>query len=220
MNISLKHVTVALLASVWIAWGPAAASAPEDEVAALRQEFDAASFETTGRAERKEAFRSLVEHAAQLRERYPDDAEVVAWEGIVLSTYAGEVGAMSAMKYAKAALAALNAAKEMDPRALDGGVHASLGVLYSKVPGGLIGFGDDEAAERYFNEALQIDATSIDANYFYGEFLLGQGRYEQAVAVLRRGLEAPTVSSRPAFDAARRAQMRTLLETAERETRS
>jgi tetratricopeptide (TPR) repeat protein len=104
----------------------------------------------------------------------------------------------------------------MDASALDGGIYASLGALYSKVPSGLIGFGDDEAADRYFAKALEIDGANIDNNYFYGEFLLDQGRYAQAVEVLRRALAAPVVEARPIFDAARRTAIRSLLETAER----
>ena len=207
----------ASLACVWSA-GSVAGGAPgslEDEVAALQQEFDAANFQTTDRVARKASFQALLDHAASLRERYPERAEALAWDGIVLSTYAGEVGGMGAMKYAKAARDALIAAERLNPAALDGGVYATLGALYSKVPGGIIGFGDDEEAERYFNKALAIDAASIDTNYFYGEFLLEQGKYAQAAEVLRRALAAPTVESRPSFDAARRAEIRSLLETAE-----
>jgi hypothetical protein len=196
-----------------------AADAPgsfEDEVAALQQEFDAANFGTSDRAARKASFQALLAHAADVRARYPDRAEALAWDGIVLSTYAGEVGGMGAMKYAKAARDALVEAERLNAAALHGGVYATLGALYSKVPGGIIGFGDNEQAELYFNKALEIDAASIDNNYFYGEFLVDQGKYAQAVTVLRRALAAPAVESRPAFDAARRAEIRSLLETAEK----
>jgi tetratricopeptide (TPR) repeat protein len=218
MIASFRGFFLALLACSWGAGSFAGTTAGpvEDEIAALQQEFDAASFQTTDRGERKASFQALLEHAAGLRARYPARAEAVAWDGIVLSTYAGEVGGMGALKYAKAARDALIEAERLDPAALDGGVYATLGALYSKVPGGLIGFGDDEAAERYFNKALEIDGASIDNNYFYGEFLLEQGKYAQAVDVLRRALAAPAVESRPMFDAARRAEIRSLLETAER----
>jgi Tfp pilus assembly protein PilF len=121
------------------------------------------------------------------------------------------------MKYAKAARAALLRAERMDPEALGGGLYASLGALYSKVPGGFIGFGDDELAAEYFAKALQVDPNNIDSNFFYGEFLVDQGDYAQAIAVLDRALKAPTVETRPAFDAGRRAEIRELLATAQRE---
>ena len=187
------------------------------DLAAIEHEFDAANFVTTDETAREAAFEMLVLHASELSKKYPDRVEAVAWEGIVLSTYAGEVSAMSAMKYAKAARAALLRAERMDPEALGGGLYASLGALYSKVPGGFIGFGDDELAADYFAKALQVDPNNIDSNYFYGEFLVDQGDYAEAIAVLDRALKAPTVEARPAFDVGRRAEIRELLATAQRE---
>ena len=104
----------------------------------------------------------------------------------------------------------------MQADALSGGVYASLGSLYSKVPGGFMGFGDDELAGEYFRKALAVDSTNIDNNYFYGEFLLDQGQYAEAVTVLTRALESPPVTARPIFDAGRRAEVRALLAAAQR----
>ena len=125
---------------------------------------------------------------------------------------------MSAMKYAKAARAALERAKALDAAALDGGIYASLGALYSKVPGGIIGFGDDELAAEYFEKALAVDADNIDNNFFYGEFLLDQGDYARARTVLEHALAAPPIVERPLFDSGRRAEIRDLLAVAERKT--
>jgi tetratricopeptide (TPR) repeat protein len=186
-----------------------------DSLAAIQHEWDVANYQTADDA-RNAAFVTLVEHAATFSGQYPTRAEAHAWEGIVLSTYAGEVGAMSAMKYAKAARAALAKAEKLDASALAGGVYASLGALYSKVPGGIIGFGDDELAARYFAKALAIDPDSLDNNFFYGEFLLDQGDYARARAVLEHALGSPTVADRPVFDTGRRAEVRELLAVAER----
>jgi tetratricopeptide (TPR) repeat protein len=189
-------------------------------LAAIQNEWAAANYGTAGKSARSDAFEALVEHAAAFHARYPDRAEAVAWDGIVLSTYAGEVGAMSAMKYAKAARAALEGAEKLDPTALEGGIYASLGALYSKVPGGFMGFGDDELAARYFEKALAVDPDNIDNNYFFGEFLLDQGHYARARTVLEHALEAPVAAGRPVFDAGRRAEIRALLAVAERKTSS
>ena len=199
---------------------PAFADDFGDGLAAIQSEWAAASSGTTAKSARNDAFAALVEHAAAFRAHYPDRAEAVGWEGIVLSTYAGEVGAMSAMKYAKAARAALETAEKLDPTALDGGIYASLGALYSKVPGGFMGFGDDELAERYFEKALAVDPDNINNNYFFGEFLLDQGHYARARAVLEHALEAPVAADRPVFDAGRRAEIRALLATAVRKSAS
>jgi tetratricopeptide (TPR) repeat protein len=189
-----------------------------DELVSIQREFDAASFSGLGKSERKKAFQALVEHAASFSERYPENVEAVAWNGIVLSSYAGEVSAMGAMKYAKAARTALHEAEAMAPNALDGGIYASLGALYSKVPGGFVGFGNDELAADYFQKALNVDPNNIDSNYFFGEFLIGQEQYQRAVTVLQTALTAPVVAARPLFDSGRRATIRELLEQAQRET--
>ena len=163
---------------------PAFADEFGDGLAAIQREWAVANYQTTGKTARGNAFSVVVDHAAAFRAQHPDRAEALAWEGIVLSTYAGEVSAMSAMKYAKAARAALESAEKLDATALAGGIYASLGALYSKVPGGFIGFGDDEIAARYFSKALAVDPDNIDNNYFFGEFLLDQGDYARARAVL------------------------------------
>ena len=110
--------------------------------------------------------------------------------------------------------------KDRSPTALSGGIYASLGALYSKVPGGLIGFGDDVLAARYFEKALAVDPDNIDNNYFYGEFLLDQGAYAHARTVLEHALAAPAVVDRPVFDSGRREEIRALLAVAERKSAS
>jgi tetratricopeptide (TPR) repeat protein len=213
----LRH---AILAAAILASGPAFADDFGDSLAAIRNEWADANYRATDKAARSDAFSALVEHAAAFRAQYPERAEAFAWEGIVLSTYAGEVGAMSAMKYAKAARTALEQAEKLDAKALEGGIYASLGALYSKVPGGIVGFGDDEIAADYFAKALAVDADNIDNNYFYGEFLVDQGDYARARAVLEHALAAPPVSDRPVFDEGRREEIRALLDVARRKTSS
>jgi tetratricopeptide (TPR) repeat protein len=189
----------------------------DNELLSIQRAFDYANFSGLSKSERKRAFGELVESAADFSARYSSRVEAVAWNGIVLSTYAGEVSALSAMKYAKAARTALHDAEAMAPMALDGGIYASLGALYSKVPGGMVGFGDDELAASYFAKALEIDPDNIDSNFFYGEFLIEQEQYDRAITVLQRALAAPAVASRPLFDAGRRETIRDLLESAKQQ---
>ena len=204
-------------AAAILAGAPVSADGFDNSLTAIQTEWDIANYQTADEA-RDDAFAALVERAAAFRAQYPDRAEAAAWEGIVLSTYAGEVSAMSAMKYAKAARAALERAETLDATALEGGIYASLGALYSKVPGGFMGFGDDDLAAEYFEKALAVNAANIDNNYFYGEFLIEQGDYEQARSMLERALAAPTVTERPVFDAGRRAEISDLLVVARRKT--
>jgi tetratricopeptide (TPR) repeat protein len=198
---------------------PAFADEFDDGLASIQQEWAVANYRATGDA-RDDAFAALVSRATAFSSQYPTRAEALAWEGIVLSTYAGEVSAMGAMKYAKAARAALERAEKLDATALEGGVFASLGALYSKVPGGIIGFGDDARAAEYFAKALAVNPDNIDNNFFYGEFLLDQGEYARARTVLEHALAAPAAADRPVFDAGRREEIRALLAVAQRKASS
>jgi len=188
----------------------------DQELLSIQQEWAAANYGEASKGDRRKAFDALVAHSSDFATRYPNEVEAIAWDGIILSTYAGEVSALSAMKYAKAARDRLHQAEALNASALSGGVYASLGALYSKVPGGFVGFGDDTLAEEYFKKALAIDSTNIDTNYFYGEFLLDQGKPSEALVYLTRAVEAPSVSSRPVFDAGRRAEARALIDAAKR----
>ncbi len=184
------------------------------QLLSLQHEWAHANYQAKSKAERRDAFESTVEHAAALSTRYPSEVEAIAWEGIILSTYAGEVSAFSAMKYAKAAREKLLQAEAMDAEALNGGIYASLGALYSKVPGGFVGFGDDDLANEYFLKALAVDADNIDNNYFYGEHLIKIEDYEGALAALNKALQAPATTGRPVFDSGRREEIRGLIEIA------
>ena len=212
-NVSLALIFAALPMTISFA----ADAQFDEELISIQREWAAANYSSARNSNRREAFEALVEHSADFAERYSSEVEAIAWDGIILSTYAGEVSAFSAMKYARAARERLHQAEAMDGTALSGGVYASLGALYSKVPGGIMGFGDDEIAEDYFKKALTIDAANIDSNYFYGEFLLDQGRADEALLYLARAIEAPVVASRPVFDAERRAEARALIDDARRE---
>jgi tetratricopeptide (TPR) repeat protein len=213
-----RIVPLALLAAMGLIASPgySADNGFDSGLASIEAEWAAAKYETSDKHARDAAFQALIEHAATFAQAYPDRAEAVAWEGIVLSTYAGEVSALSAMKYAKAARDALLRAERLDATALDGGIYASLGTLYFKVPGGLLGFGDDDQAKDYFEKALAADASNIDTNYFYAQFMLDQGDAATAVTALNRALATPADPNRPVFEAGRREEIRTLLAEATR----
>ena len=87
---------------------------------------------------------------------------------------------------------------------LNGSIYASLGTLYANVPGWPIGFGDAVQARKYLEQALRVNPTGIDQNYFYGEFLAGKGEYAKAYDHLRQALNAAPRPGREDSDAGRR----------------
>ncbi len=75
-----------------------------------------------------------------------------------------------------------------------------------------MGFGDDEKAEQLLKQALAINPTGIDPNFFYGDFLLDQGRKAEAKGYLEKALAAPPRPGRELADQGRRIEIRDRLD--------
>jgi len=149
-----------------------------------------ANYRETGKAQ-KQAFESLLDDARAFAAAHADRAEAGVWHGIVASSYAGVKGPFGAMSLAKEAKAALESAETLDPSVLDGSVYTSLGALYYKVPGGMIGFGDKDKARDYLEKAVQANPSGMDSNFFYAEFLFEQDEYAAAREALLKAQQAP-----------------------------
>lgn len=188
---------------------PAAAGVAED-VAALQHDWAVATYRTP-KGEKEAAFRTLSERAARVTEAYPDRAEPLVWEAIILSGYADALGGIKAVFQAlpkvKRARDLLLRAERRDPQVLDGSVYTSLGSLYYMVPGWPVGFGDKKKARAYLEKAVAASPRGIDANYFMGDFLLKAHDYPQAAGYLEKALAAPPRPGREVADAGRRAQV-------------
>lgn len=198
-------VTAALLASV-----PSMAGQFEDTLLDIQHRWAEANYETSGKNQKK-AFAALLENARAFAENHEDRAEALVWHGIVASTYAGVKGPFGAMSLAKEARDALLAAESLDPGVLDGSVYTSLGTLYSKVPGGIIGFGDKDLARDYFQKAINANPDGIDPNYFYAEYLFEQEEFEAAKSALLKAQQAPARPERPLADEGRQHEVAELL---------
>ncbi|MFZ1873956.1 MAG: tetratricopeptide repeat protein [Chania sp.] len=75
-----------------------------------------------------------------------------------------------------------------------------------------MGFGDKKQAESLLKQALQINPTGIDPNYFYGDFLLEQGRKADAKGYLQKALAAPARPGRELADKGRHQDIQKRLE--------
>lgn len=162
--------------------------------------------------------RALADKAAGISAQYPTYAEPKIWQGIILSTQAGMEGGLGALDYAKKAKTLLEQAIKINSNALDGSAYTSLGTLYYKVPAWPIGFGDNGKAKAHLEQARAINPDGIDSNYFYGDFLLGTGHAQQAIAVLEHALQAAPRPGREVADAGRRAEINAALLEAREES--
>ena len=194
-----------------------ATDAVMEQVSLLQNEWARIKYQIKDEEAQLAAIHALEERAASISTFYPNRAEPKIWEAIILSTDAGITKSMSGLPKINKAKDLLEAAERIDPNALEGSVHTSLGSLYYQVPGWPISFGDNEKAEIHLKHALQINPNGIDPNYFYGDFLLQDDRYEEAKIYLERAIQAPARPGREIADAGRRQEAKEALsKTAEK----
>jgi tetratricopeptide (TPR) repeat protein len=182
----------------------------DDAVAELQRDWEVIRYQTPA-AEREKRFESLAARAHQVSEAFPGRSEPLVWEGIIVSSWAGEKGGLGALGLVKQAKANYERAIEIDGKALDGSAYNSLGVLYYKVPGWPLGFGDKDKARELLLKALAINPQGIDPNFFYAEYLVETKHADEAVPYLERALQAPPRPGRQIADAGRRQEVRALM---------
>ena len=201
----MKIRTLTVLLSLTFAAAPALADLDAD-LLTLQHRWAEAKYQTPA-DEQEQAMADVVARGRMLVEAYPDRAEPLVWLAIALSTDAGINGGLSALGEVKEARRLLESAEAIDPVALDGSIYTSLGSLYYQVPGWPIGYGNDHKAEAYLKKSQTINPDGIDPTFFYGDFLLEQKDYGQAIAYLVKASEAPDRPARPVADAGRRAEI-------------
>jgi tetratricopeptide (TPR) repeat protein len=209
-----------LLFALWLSVPHAgiALAGPDEDIAYLQTRWAEVNYQLEGKA-RLAAFEQLVAEADRVTGAHPERAEGWIWSGIVKSTYAGASGGLGALSLAKASKKDLERALAIDPQALQGSACTSLGTLYYSVPGWPVGFGDRHKAEELLQRALAIDPQGIDSNYFYGDFLLRQKRFDDARRHLLVAQRAPARAGREVADAGRQREIAAALARIEKETR-
>jgi len=205
----LLNATLSALALVAL---PLAASAAtvEDAVRELQQAWEQVNYKAPAK-EREKRFEALATRAHQVSESFDGRPEPLVWEGIILSSWAGEKGGLGALSLVKQAKTLYESAIQIDGAVLDGSAYNSLGVLYYKVPGWPLGFGDKAKARELLQKALAINPKGIDSNYFYADFLVHTEEPKKAVPYLEKALQAPDRAGRQLADEGRRAEASALL---------
>lgn len=188
------------------AFAAPSSSAQTPEVQEIQFEWARLYYMDEFRNKNYKELQALARKASQFSFEHSDNAEALVWDAIVLSTLAEKKGGIGALSLVKEAKTKLEKAEAIDPTVLGGSVYASLGSLYSKVPGWPIGFGSEQKAKRYFEKALALNPESLDINYFFAEFLADQGEDRLALEYVDRALKAPYLEGRPVADDGRRGQ--------------
>lgn len=197
-----------LLWGLLCAFGLGIAGEPELDPAIVQLQHDWAKANyQTPKDQQEAAFKGLADRAHQISASSPNKAEALIWEGIVLAGYAKAKGGLGALGQAEKARDALLESLKVNPQALQGSAHTSLGSLYYKVPRWPIGFGDKKKAREHLEKALELNPNGIDPNYFYADFLLEQGENAKAIEYFNKALAAPPRPGREDADEGRRADI-------------
>jgi tetratricopeptide (TPR) repeat protein len=210
---NLVSIILVSLALVYIQPGFAAATSSSAQLVEVREiqvEWARLNYLDEFRNKNYRELQALARRANHVSHDHPQSAEALVWDAIVLSTLAEKKSGIGALSLVKEAKKKLEQAEAIDPTVLGGSVYASLGMLYSKVPGWPIGFGSDKKAEKYFHKALAINPEGLDINYFFAEYLSENGQEKQALEYLERALHAPQLIDRPLADQGRRQQAQKL----------
>lgn len=184
----------------------------------LELQWERVKFQEDGQPQQFDDMAAVAKQAAALVAKYPGRAEPLIWEGIATSEEAGLASMLHAMSYAKSAKKLLEEADAIDSSALDAGAPTCLGVLYYRVPGFPVGFGDTDKARKLLNQAVALAPDGMDANYFYADFLMNEKEYAAAEKVLKHALSLPPRPDRPLWDQNRRGVMKALLVKAQAHT--
>ena len=174
------------------------------DIASLQTRWAEAKYQVQ-KTQQESAFAKLAADAESLRKAHPTAPAYAAWEGIIRATYAGAKGGLGALGEAKRAKVLFEQAIKLDPQSSS--AYTSLGSLYYQVPGWPIGFGDDDKAKELLLRGLQLDPDGIDANYFYGDYLLQDDDYAGALGAFEKALAAAPRPGRESADAGRRAEI-------------
>jgi tetratricopeptide (TPR) repeat protein len=187
----LAYAVISLLAAVSATARASDNPAMDASVARVQREWERIKYQTKDPAQQHAQITALARDAAVAAARFPGRAEPLIWEGIAQSEQAAMSSGLSALADAKAARRSFEQAYQIDRTALEAGAPTSLGTLYYRVPGFPIAFGDKDKARRYLLEGVKLAPDGMDANYFYGDFLMTQGEYAAAAKALQHALASP-----------------------------
>ena len=187
----------------------------KSELLRLAHDWEHVKLQVSDRDDQERQMASLAQRAGQIGKQYENIPDPIVWIGIITSeqaSIANDNGSpIKALELAKRARDLLEEVEKINPETMDAGAPTTLGVLYDRVPGFPIGFGDKARARYYLQEAIRSAPNGLDANFFYGDFLYKHGEQSEAVRILERALTLPELSNRPIWDKSLRAAIQHIL---------
>lgn len=215
-SFSIKFTAITLLTVLsFFGNSQAIAATLDEDVQQLSDTWAQVNFELSDDSQ-EIAFTKLIGQVNKVTKNYPEQAKAWVWSGIIKSSFAGASGGLGALSFAKEAKKDFEKAIALNPSALKGSAYTSLGVLYHKVPGWPIAFGDDDDAEELLKKGLEGNPNGKISNFFYGEFLFDERKYQQAKKYLLMAKQVPLRENSLVADKHRQVEIETLLAKVEK----
>lgn len=184
-----NRLILALFGTAALLSATLAKAAYEDDLHALQERWATVRYESSG-DEQKKQLESLIKDADALIAKSADRADSYIWAAVIRGSLAEAANNLSALGTVKEARANLEKALSIDPKAEDGYAYGVLGLMYSKVPGWPVAFGDKKKAKELLLKGLEIAPNGMNANYFYAQFLFEQDEYKQAQLYIAKAAQA------------------------------
>jgi len=175
-------------------------STMEREIASIERDFDAAKYGNLSAEARTSALESLLRRTDSLQTQNPARAEPLVWRSWVLCEYAVVLHSLRSFKLLQEAREKLEAALSIDPLVYGAEAYATLGSLYTTLPGFPLSFGDLTKGRRYLDKALAIDPNGTQQNLSYGNLLFKSRDYSGAMKYALAALDAPRRDGRESAD--------------------
>ncbi len=138
-----------------------------------------------------EKYKALLPRIRAFKAQYPTRAEPLILEAVTLCTLAAADWGFSSLSRIGEARELLEKSIDLDPKAMEGTAFITLGNLYYRLPGWPISFGDDDQARQYLEMAVRLYPNAVDANYFLGDYWLGEDNFDKALIYLEHAEKAP-----------------------------
>lgn len=155
-----------------------------------QQEWAHLMFEETNKEKQVEGIDTLLERVEKTLKEKPSSADMRIWLAKLKMQKASSLGFFKRDDMNKEALALLEQATLIDPKALDGYGYALLGHLYDTADAWPFSFGNRVKAKGYLLKALALDPDNLEANYFYGLYLKQYEGLDVAKPYFKKALEA------------------------------
>ena len=168
-----------------------AAAPPEnDPMLEIAQAWDHARYTVNEEDDRGAELHQLGDVIDKQIAVHANDPNLLIWRAIILAGEADAIDGPTALPLAWRAKHLLEQAGTLNPDSASAcAMHTTLGMLYARVPGFPLAFGDRHLAETHLRRGLAIEPNGIEANFFYGVFLIDERRFRAALPFLHKVLD-------------------------------